>query len=60
MDNVGIRAKEESILLEASFEPLENEGILWKKNGVCYSTVVKVRNLGVSNRIRLGAYRNKS
>ena len=35
MDNVGIRAKEESILLEASFEPLENEGILWEKNGVC-------------------------
>jgi hypothetical protein len=38
MDSVGIRAKEESTLLEASFEPLaaEDEGLLWEKNGVWY------------------------
>ena len=39
MDNVGIvgtNAKEESTLLEASFKPLENDRILWEKNGVCY------------------------
>jgi hypothetical protein len=36
MEGVGIRAKEEHALLKASFEPLENEGILWEKNGVCY------------------------
>ena len=30
------RAKEESVLLEASFEPLADDGILWEKNGVCY------------------------
>ena len=37
MDNVGINAKENSTLLEASFEPLEeNYGLLWEKNGVCY------------------------
>ena len=36
--NVDISAKEESNLLEASFEPLaaEDEGLLWEKNGVCY------------------------
>ena len=28
-------AKEESALLEAGFEPLENR-LLWEKNGVCY------------------------
>ena len=37
MGHVDIRAKEESTLLEASFEPLaEDDGILWEKNGVCY------------------------
>ena len=36
MDSVGIRAKEESTLLEASFEPLAEDGILWEKNGVLY------------------------
>jgi hypothetical protein len=36
MEGVGIRAKEEHALLKASFEPLENKGILWEKNGVCY------------------------
>jgi hypothetical protein len=36
MDNVGINAKENSTLLEASFEPLEDDGILWEKNGVWY------------------------
>jgi hypothetical protein len=35
MDNVDINAKEESTLLGASFEALEDDGILWKKNGVC-------------------------
>jgi hypothetical protein len=36
MDNVGINAKENSTLLEASFEPVAEDGILWEKNGVCY------------------------
>jgi hypothetical protein len=36
MDNLDINAKEKSTLLEASFEPLGEEGILWEKNGVCY------------------------
>ena len=37
MNNVGIRVKENSTLLEASFEPLaEDDGLLWEKNGVCY------------------------
>jgi hypothetical protein len=36
MNNVGINAKENSILLEASFDPLEDDGMLWEKNGVCY------------------------
>ena len=36
MDNVGILAKEKSALLEASFEPLGDDGVLWEKNGVCY------------------------
>ena len=36
MDNVRINAKEESAMLEASFEPLEDDGVLWEKNGVCY------------------------
>jgi hypothetical protein len=36
MDNVDINAKENSILLEASFDPLEDDGLLWQKNGVCY------------------------
>ena len=36
MDNVHINAKEKSALLEASFEPLEDDGVLWEKNGVCY------------------------
>jgi hypothetical protein len=36
MDNVGINAKENSTLLGASFEALEDDGILWEKNGVWY------------------------
>ena len=36
IDNASINARENRILLEASFEPLENEGMLWEKNGVCY------------------------
>ena len=36
MDNVDINAKENSTLLEASFEALEEDGTLWQKNGVCY------------------------
>jgi hypothetical protein len=36
MDNVDINAKEESTLLGASFEALEDDGILWEKNGVWY------------------------
>ena len=34
---VGISKKEESILLEASYKPLEEDGMLWEKNGVCYA-----------------------
>ena len=36
MDNVDINAKEESTLLGASFEALEDDGTLWEKNGACY------------------------
>jgi hypothetical protein len=36
MGHVDINAKEESTLLGASFEALEDDGILWEKNGVCY------------------------
>ncbi len=36
MDNEGINAKEESTLLEAGFEPLKDDTILWEKNGICY------------------------
>jgi hypothetical protein len=36
MDNVDINAKEESTLLGANFEALEDDGILWEKNGVWY------------------------
>ena len=36
MDSVGINGKEESSLLEAGFEPLEKDGMLWEKYGVCY------------------------
>jgi hypothetical protein len=36
MESVGIDANQESTLLEAGFEPLEDEGMLWEKNGVCY------------------------
>ena len=31
-----LKAKETSALLEASFEPLEEEGLLWEKKGVYY------------------------
>jgi hypothetical protein len=33
--DVDISAKEENVLLEAGFEPLEN-GLLWEKNGISY------------------------
>ena len=37
MNNVGIRVKENSTLLKASFEPLaEDDGLLWEKESVCY------------------------
>jgi hypothetical protein len=37
MKDVGIRAKEESALLEASFVPLEeDDGLLWEKDGIYY------------------------
>jgi len=36
MYNVSIKAKEESALLEVGFEPLEDDRLLWEKNGVCY------------------------
>jgi hypothetical protein len=36
MDDVDINAKEERTLLEASFEPLADDGLLWGKNSVCY------------------------
>jgi hypothetical protein len=31
-----LRAKEESTLLEASFELLDDAGLLWEKNGIYY------------------------
>jgi hypothetical protein len=36
MDNVGIREIDDAILLEARFVPLEDDGLLWEKDSVCY------------------------
>jgi hypothetical protein len=36
MNDVGFSAKEDGALLEASFEPLEEDRLLWEKDGVCY------------------------
>ena len=36
VENVDISAKEEGALLEAGFEPLEEDRLLWEKNGVWY------------------------
>ena len=36
MADIRIREKEETALLETSFEPLDENGMLWEKNGVCY------------------------
>jgi hypothetical protein len=39
-----IRAKEEAILLEANFKPLEINGMLWEKEGVCYGRKAALQN----------------
>jgi hypothetical protein len=36
MDNVGLRVIDDGILLEARFVPLEDDGLLWEKDSVCY------------------------
>jgi hypothetical protein len=36
MDNVGLKVMDDSILLEARFVPLEDHGLLWEKDSVCY------------------------
>jgi hypothetical protein len=36
MDDVGIREIDDTILLEARFVPLEDDGLLWEKDSVCY------------------------
>jgi hypothetical protein len=36
MDNVGLRVIDDTILLEARFVPLEDDGLLWEKDSVCY------------------------
>jgi hypothetical protein len=36
MDNVGLKVMDDSILLEARFVPLEDDGLLWEKDSVCY------------------------
>ena len=36
MDYVGIREIDDVILLEARFVPLEDDGLLWEKDSVCY------------------------
>jgi hypothetical protein len=33
---LSIEAREERFLLEASFEPVEDDGMLWEKEGVWY------------------------
>jgi hypothetical protein len=35
-DNVGIRGIDDTILLEARFVPLDDDGLLWEKDSVCY------------------------
>ena len=36
MDNVVLRVIDDTILLEARFVPLEDDGLLWEKDSVCY------------------------
>jgi hypothetical protein len=36
MDNAGIREIDDVILLEARFMALEDDGLLWEKDSVCY------------------------
>ena len=36
MDKAGIREIDDLILLEARFVPLEDDGLLWEKDSVCY------------------------
>ena len=36
MDNAGIREIDDTILLEARYLPLEDDGLLWEKDSVCY------------------------
>ena len=36
MDNAGIREIDDAILLEARYLPLEDDGLLWEKDSVCY------------------------
>ena len=36
MDNAGIREIDDVVLLEARFMPLEDDGLLWEKDSVCY------------------------
>jgi hypothetical protein len=36
MNNVGIREIDNTILLEARFMPLVDNGLLWEKDSVCY------------------------
>ena len=36
MDYVGIREIDDTILLEARYLPLEDDGLLWEKDSVCY------------------------
>jgi hypothetical protein len=36
MDNADIREIDDLILLEARYLPLEDDGLLWEKDSVCY------------------------
>jgi hypothetical protein len=36
MDNIGIREIDDVVLLEARFMALEDDGLLWEKDSVCY------------------------
>jgi hypothetical protein len=54
---VGIREKEESILLKARFEPLEeDDGVLWEKDGVYYCREAALQYALRELRERAGVY----
>ena len=55
MDNVGINVVEESALLEAGFEPVENR-LLWEKNDICYGRQAALQEASRKLREQEGVY----